>query len=207
MIFAKRRIRPRRAEARETDAVARAHLEDVLRGRDEVRGVESVEQKRDASGDDRREIYHAPPARSRTHRAGACSAAKPWWRGFTRVAERDPRSRPSARADLVHETFVVKGDRSRIQATPSTNARALRYAPPRPRVIGGRKCHCSPSRRGGRIGARVERGAKGKTRVTDSDASSLTDPIESSIDQTPIKESVSSFPNSQARRDLVRRLA
>jgi hypothetical protein len=26
-------IRPRRAEARETDAVARAHLEDVLRGR------------------------------------------------------------------------------------------------------------------------------------------------------------------------------
>lgn len=135
VIFAKRRIRPRRAEARETDAVARAHLEDVLRGRDEVRGVESVEQKRDASGDDRREIYHAPPARSRTHRAGACSAAKPWWRGFTRVAERDPRSRPSARADLVHETFVVKGDRSRIQATPSTNARALRYAPPRPRVI------------------------------------------------------------------------
>ena len=168
-------IRPRRAEARETDAVARAHLEDVLRGRDDVRAVESVEQKRDASGDDRREIYHAPPDRSRTHRAGACSAAKPWWRGFTRVAERDPRSRPSARADLVHETFVVKGDRSRIQATPSTNARALRYAPPRPRVIP--KCHRSRLRTAGEWGAC--RARKGKRRITDGRSSLLTESIES----------------------------
>lgn len=102
--------------------------------------------------------------------------AKPWWRGFTRVAERDPRSRPGARADLVHETFAVKGDRSRIQATPSTNVRALRYAPPRPRVIrsrlpnGGRMGRVGRERENAespmddRLVARVDRVESAKTR-------------------------------------------
>ena len=97
-------------------------------------------------------IMHRPTDRAPTELAPV-RWPNPGARVHARVAERDPRSRPGARADLVHETFAVKGDRSRIQATPSTNVRALRYAPPRPRVIP--KCHRS------RLRTRRENGAQG----------------------------------------------